>query len=54
MFSRDYLHREGDIVKHIKYLGYTISHIQVRALIQGTKIFLKIEENHVNSKFHIF
>eukprot|EP00795_Rhopilema_esculentum_P010190 gene10190-18862_t len=28
MFSRDYLHREGDIVKHLTYLGYAVSHVQ--------------------------
>eukprot|EP00794_Sanderia_malayensis_P015899 gene15899-17499_t len=28
-FSRNYLHREGDIVKHLTYLGYTVSHSQV-------------------------
>ena len=28
-FSRDYLHREGDLVKHLGYLGYTVTHVQV-------------------------
>ncbi len=27
-FSRNYLHREGDLVKHLSYLGYTVSHVQ--------------------------
>jgi len=28
LFSRDCLHGEGDITKHLGYIGYTVSHVQ--------------------------
>jgi abnormal spindle-like microcephaly-associated protein len=27
-FSRDYLRGEGDLTRHISYLGYTVCHVQ--------------------------
>jgi len=27
-FSRDYLRGEGDITRHLSYLGYTVTHVQ--------------------------
>ena len=27
-FSRDYLSGEGDVTKHLAYMGYTVSHCQ--------------------------
>lgn len=28
-FSKDYLSGEGDITRHLGYLGYTVSHAQI-------------------------
>lgn len=27
-FSRDYLRGEGDVTRHLSYLGYTVTHVQ--------------------------
>ena len=27
-FSRDYLHGEGDITRHLSHLGYVVTHVQ--------------------------
>ena len=49
MFSKDYLHREGDLVKHLTYLGYSVSHVQVRKLFIFSIIFDAFLHQHYST-----